>query len=111
MQVRPSVVVVVLALVAGCLSPRDILINKELDGWTYEKPIEVVWPALRSFVFDQGYQATSQQDVGMYVLETAERRQGESGSRLMVTGEVFSDGRCRIRIHVQSIDYSSKTPA
>ena len=111
MNARRPLVLAMLTLAAGCLTPRDLLINKELDAWVYVKPVEAVWPELRAFVFDQGYQATSRQDMGTWVLETAERRQGDSGSRLMATAEVFADGRCRVRIHVQSIDYASKSPA
>jgi len=98
-------------VIASCLSPRDILINKEAEAWTYAVPIESVWPKLRTLVFEQGYQASSGQDLGMWVLETAERRQGSRGSRLMATAEIFADGRCRIRIHEQSIDYESKQPS
>lgn len=113
MSNRRVAVSLVLALVAftGCLSPRDVLVNKELDGWIYDTSIEVVWPRLRAYVFEQGYQASVTTEPGMYLLETAERRQGDTGSRLMATGEVFADGRCRVRIHVQSINYASKTPA
>lgn len=95
----------------SCLSPRDVLIHKELDAWVYDKPIEAVWPVLRAYVFEQGYQSGVATEPGVYILETAERRQGDSGSRLMATGEVFADGRCRIRIHVQTINYASKSPS
>jgi hypothetical protein len=90
------------ALRAG--AARQKYINEQTAQYVYQKPINTVWPNVRTMLFGEGYKTKSSDTGGSYSLETEPKADGDKSITYLVQGTKVDDNTCKVEFtkNVQS---------